>query len=82
MATILRFEGWRVVIYPNDHRPPHVHVIGGDAEAVFWLGCPHGPPEPVKIKGLTQPTLARLRKRLEAHVHLLCWHWKLIHDEP
>lgn len=26
----------RVAIYPNDHRPAHVHVIG-DGEAVFVL---------------------------------------------
>ncbi|WHZ20694.1 MAG: hypothetical protein OJF55_002843 [Rhodanobacteraceae bacterium] len=28
MPTILRLGGLRVVIYPNDHRPAHVHVIG------------------------------------------------------
>jgi hypothetical protein len=33
---------WRVAIYPNDHRPAHVHVIGGGGEAVFILNCPGG----------------------------------------
>ena len=28
MPTVLRLGGLRVVIYPNDHSPPHVHVIG------------------------------------------------------
>ena len=28
MPTVLRIEGLRVVIYPNDHSPAHVHVIG------------------------------------------------------
>jgi hypothetical protein len=28
VPTVLRFDGFRVVIYPNDHRPAHVHVIG------------------------------------------------------
>lgn len=45
MPTVLRFDGMRVVIYPNDHRPAHVHVIGAGKEAVFKLHCPHGPPE-------------------------------------
>ncbi len=45
MPTILRFDGLRAVIYPNDHRPAHVHVIGSDVEAVFILHCPDGPPE-------------------------------------
>ncbi|MCF3947436.1 DUF4160 domain-containing protein [Acidiphilium iwatense] len=26
MPTVLRIGGLRVVVYPNDHRPPHVHV--------------------------------------------------------
>jgi len=27
MPTIIRQEGFRIVIYPNDHFPAHVHVI-------------------------------------------------------
>jgi Domain of unknown function (DUF4160) len=42
MPTVLRFEGLRVVIYPNDHRPAHVHVIEEGNEAVFNLNCPVG----------------------------------------
>jgi len=30
-----RFDALRVVIYPNDHRPAHVHFIGADCKAVF-----------------------------------------------
>jgi hypothetical protein len=37
MPTILRIEGLRVVIYPNDHPPAHVHVIGPDWEVVINL---------------------------------------------
>jgi hypothetical protein len=28
MPTVLRTGGLRVVIYPNDHPPAHVHVLG------------------------------------------------------
>ena len=45
LPTVLRFGGLRVVIYPNDHRPAHVHVIGRGCEAVFNLNCPAGPVE-------------------------------------
>jgi Domain of unknown function (DUF4160) len=37
MPTILRFDGLRIVIYPNDHPPAHVHVIGPDWEVVINL---------------------------------------------
>jgi hypothetical protein len=45
MPTVDDIDGLRVVIYPNDHRPAHVHVIGNGCEAVFKLNCPEGPPE-------------------------------------
>ena len=37
MPTVLRFGGLRVVVYPNDHRPAHVHVIGKEHEALYEL---------------------------------------------
>jgi hypothetical protein len=45
MLTVDAIDGLRVVIYFNDHRPAHVHVIGDGCEAVFRLNCPTGPPE-------------------------------------
>lgn len=38
MVTILRFRSFRVVIYANDHHPPHVHIIGPGTEARIALG--------------------------------------------
>src|SRR6266436_5006272 len=45
MPTVLRLNGLRLIVYPNDHRPAHVHVIGRGCEAVFDLNCPAGPVE-------------------------------------
>jgi hypothetical protein len=39
VPTALRFDGMRVVIYPNDHRPAYVHVVGRGCEAVFNMHC-------------------------------------------
>lgn len=44
MPTVLRIDKLRVVIYPNDHGPAHVHVLGPQGEAIFKLHCPVGPP--------------------------------------
>ncbi len=38
MPPVLRLGGLRVVIYPNDHEPPHVHLIGPDCHARIRLG--------------------------------------------
>jgi len=33
MPTVLREDGYEVVIYPADHEPPHVHVFRAEGEA-------------------------------------------------
>jgi len=38
VPTILRIDGWRVVVYPNDHPPAHVHVIGPGRGGLWWCG--------------------------------------------
>ena len=37
MPTVLRSGGLRVVIYPNDHPPAHVHVLGSGWVVVINL---------------------------------------------
>lgn len=37
MPTIHRESGFRVVIYPNDHEPAHVHVMKAGGEAKIQL---------------------------------------------
>jgi hypothetical protein len=69
----------RVVIYFNDHRPAHVHVIGRGCEAVFDLHCPSGPPEPRENYGFSRPDLATIESNLTASLSLLCQTWEEIH---
>ena len=78
MPTILRIGGLRVVIYPNDHRPAHVHVIG-DGEAVFILNCPDGPPELRESYGFNRSDVARIEAGLAEHLATLCSEWRDIH---
>ena len=78
MPTILRIDGLRVVIYPNDHRPAHVHVIG-DGEAVFILNCPDGPPELRESYGFNRSDVARIEAGLVDHLATLCSEWRDIH---
>lgn len=79
MPTILRNGGLRVVIYPNDHRPAHVHVIGNGCEAVFNLHCPSGPPELRENYGFTEKELTRIGSTLAAELAAACSQWEKIH---
>ena len=80
MPTVLRFAGLRVVIYPNDHRPAHVHVIGRGCEAVFELKCPRGPVTLRENYGFGRAELGRIAGTLNLHVEELCQKWGELHD--
>jgi hypothetical protein len=80
MPKIGTIGGWRIVIYPNDHRPAHVHLINqGTAEAVFKLNCPDGPPELRENFGFSGPELTVIRDELMAHLVTHCTAWSVIH---
>jgi len=79
MPTVLRADGLRVVIYPNDHRPAHVHVIGGGHESVFNLNCAAGPIELRENYGFSRRETQRIAIVLLAHLARLCRAWEEIH---
>lgn len=79
MPTVLKLDGLRVAIYPNDHRPAHVHVIGPGQEAVFILNCPDGPIELRESYGFAGPALRTVAAMLNAAVGSLCRSWETIH---
>ena len=63
--STLRAGAFRIVVYPNDHRPAHVHVIGQGHEAVFELNCPNGPVELRENYGFVRRDLLRIAELLE-----------------
>ena len=80
MPTVLRIGNLRVVVYPNDHRPAHVHIIGPGPEAVFYLNCSTGSVRLRENDGFPHRELNRIELALNKHVVELCAAWKEIHD--
>jgi hypothetical protein len=78
MPTILRIDNLRVTIYPNDHPPPHTHVLGPDGEAIFFLNCPDGPPDLREAVGFNGPQLRQIGARLAPHIGRLCAEWERV----
>ena len=79
MPTVLRRGRLRIVIYPADHRPAHVHAIGAGGEAVFNLNCPAGPSE-LRVNYGTKPrVLTAIERLLNNHINELCQAWEGIH---
>lgn len=79
VPTVRRLHGLRAVIYPNDHRPAHVHVIGADREAVFHLVCPDGPVELRENYGFRGGQVLEIVAALTKCLGDLCQAWEEIH---
>jgi Domain of unknown function (DUF4160) len=79
MPTVLRVDGLRIVIWPNDHTPPHVHVFSAEAEATIELGEAGRHP---RLRENLRMKPAVLTKALQAvfdHQEMLMQKWREIH---
>ena len=80
MPTVSTINGHRVVIYPADHRPAHVHVIGAGFEVVFNLNCPKGPLEVRTIAGkVSDASIRRIARLVEPEIAAFCAAWRKHH---
>jgi hypothetical protein len=79
MPTVMRIGAFRVVVYPDDHRPSHVHLIGNGNEAVFELNCPDGPATLRENHGFWRHELGRFKEQIEDNLADLCRRWRIIH---
>ncbi len=70
--TIFQVWNLRIVIYPKDHEPAHVHVMGPDGEAKFDIRTM----ECIENHGFSEKSLRRTREYLIARKSSLleAWH--------
>ena len=69
--TVLRTRNLRICVYPHDHGPPHVHVIGPGGEAKFALddcSC-------VFARGLSPRLIRKLSEFISANRDILIEAW-------
>jgi len=77
VPTVLRQEGYEIVIRSNDHWPAHVHAFEGDGEAKIDLN-------PVEVKQVwnMKRQVARNAKRIVSeNQEYLLLRWEEIHGE-
>jgi hypothetical protein len=79
MPTVLWIGGLRVVVYPNDHRPAHVHVIGQGHEAVFELNGSKGIVTLRENYGFSRRDVARIGRALVVSLEMLLQEWESLH---
>ena len=81
MPTILREQGFRVVIYPNDHLPSHVHVFKSNGEVRIELGGEESNPSLMTITGqISDKDVAKALYLVKENQDKLLAKWREIHE--
>ncbi len=80
MPNILRQDGFRVVIYLDDHLPAHVHVFNADEEVKISLGSDTEAPEIVELRGKFRTGIKALEIVIQ-HQNVLLKSWESIHGK-
>ena len=75
VPTVLRIDGLRVVIYPNDHSPAHVHVIGPGWVVVINLTGP----DVREVIGCSEQEARRVLILVAGHQPALMEAWRRYH---
>ena len=78
MVTVLRSDGFRVIIFANDHEPVHVHVFG-DGEAKIDLSGPDHKPLLVRARQRAKQDIRRAMRLVLEYRRFLAGKWRDIH---
>jgi len=81
MPTVLRKDGFKVIIYFDDHLPAHVHVISGDSEVKIDLGSLAHLPQIMQFHGKRSEAVKALALVTTHQIELLVA-WRQIHGTP
>jgi hypothetical protein len=79
MPTVLRVGNLRIVIFANDHRPAHVHIISPTGEAKVRIGTLSRKPSLLQNDGLSRKELGAALEIIDQEWKLLRQRWKEIH---
>jgi hypothetical protein len=78
MPEIFREQGFKVVIYFDDHDPAHVHIYKGDSEIRIQI---KGLCEILSVKGsISSKEQKKAMKLVTAHQSELFQIWEEIHE--
>lgn len=79
MVTVLRRGGFEVVIYSNDHRPPHVHVFAAGGELKVELDDGSGQVKLIWAYRLSAKDIRRAVALVSAERDMVLRRWRAMH---
>jgi len=82
VPTVLRFRGYDVMLFADDHPPARVHVRGNGVEMIYRLNCSERLVGSRERVGAVSPIEQRaVEDFLTDHAGILCERWAAIDDQ-
>lgn len=79
MPRVLTEGGFRVMIFPNDHTPAHVHVFDADGQVLINLGGDDEAPSIRENRAMRMRNTRRALRLIEDHQERLLAEWRRWH---
>jgi hypothetical protein len=79
VPTVLRQDGFRFVIYMDDHDPAHVHAWTAGVVAKIGIGDDETGPYPIEPGAMRTPDVRRAIRIVEEHQAMLLSEWRKYH---
>lgn len=81
MPTLIRLGRLRIMMYANDHPPPHVHAIKAGAEARIAIGSEDERASLIANDGLSRRELAAALDAVDRNRTFLLERWRALHGD-
>jgi hypothetical protein len=79
MPELLRIDGFTVMLYFRDHRPPHVHVFDADGQVIVNLALDGGRPTFREVRGMSAKGAVRALMLVHEHNERFPREWSMVH---
>ncbi len=79
MPTVIRKNGFQVIIWTDDHPPMHVHVFRAEGELIINLGDEQTPATVRDNYGMRRDDVRRALRLVDDNQNLLTEKWREIH---
>ena len=71
MPTIIKIDGFSVMIMSNDHRPPHVHVFRAEGRARITIGDQKNRPQIMEAISMSNKDIKHCYREPERNIYSL-----------
>jgi hypothetical protein len=79
MPTVFSVGAYRIIVYPNDHGPAHVHAVGPDGVARFSLGQGPGEVRLMDVDGIPKRILSDIAEQIIDQHNECLEVWRSVH---